>query len=206
TVSGAFVPVLERVAQAFNGATGAAYIAIADNGTVEYVPNTSNIPGLGGIARRTLVWVDRRGNQEAIPAPSRAYLYPRLSPDGSRVALDVGEENRDIWIWDLTRSALTRLTSEPGLDRIPVWTPDGRRIIFSSDRTGRHSLYSQPADGSGPAQLLKDDPTGGGLLPDSISSDGKWLVARPTPAADLLLLAVDSGRLQPLHPPQFPET
>src|SRR4029453_12266220 len=80
TVSGAFVPVLERVAQAFNGATGAAYIAIADNGTVAYVPNTPNIPGLGGMGGRTLVWVDRRGNQEAIPPPPRAFLSPRLSP------------------------------------------------------------------------------------------------------------------------------
>ena len=200
---GASVPVIERVAQAFNGATGAAYIAIANDGTVAYLPNTTNIPGLGGIDRRTLVWVDRRGTQEAIPAPARPYLYPRLSPDGSRMALDIADENRDIWIWDLTRGALTRLTSDSGLDRIPVWAPDGRRIIFSSDRDGRHSLYSQAADGSGGAQLLKANP--GGLLPYSISSDGKWLVARPTPAPDLLLLSLDSGRLNPLIETQFSE-
>jgi serine/threonine-protein kinase len=202
---GASVPVLERVAEPFNGATGATYIAIADDGTVAYIPNTSNIPGLGGIDRRTLVWVDRRGNQEAIQAPPRPYLNPRLSPDGSRIAVDVADENRDVWIWDVARGGLARLTSEPGLDRIPLWTPDGRRIIFSSDRDGRHRLYSQPADGSGGAQLLNTDSSATGLLPSSISADGKLLVARRTPAADLLLLAVDTGRLTPLVQTQFSE-
>ena len=68
--------------------------------------------GAGGCAR-TLVWVDRQGREEPLKAPPRAYLYPRLSPDGTRVALDVRDQEQDIWIWDLARETLTRFTFDP---------------------------------------------------------------------------------------------
>jgi len=66
----------------------------------------------------------------------RACAYPRLSPDGKRVALDVRDQQNDIWIWDLARETLTRVTFDAGLDTWPVWTPDGRRIVFDSARAG----------------------------------------------------------------------
>ena len=88
-------------------------------------------------ATRSLVWVDRQGHEEPIAAPPRAYVMPRLSPDGTRVAVDIRDQEQDIWIWHLARQTLTRLTDAPGHDWYPVWTPDGRRIIFSSDARRR---------------------------------------------------------------------
>jgi Tol biopolymer transport system component len=68
--------------------------------------------------------VNRQGHEEPLSAHPRAYYYPRVSPDGTRVALDVRDQENDIWIWDLAHENLRRLTSDPGLDVFPVWTPD----------------------------------------------------------------------------------
>ena len=78
-------------------------------------------PGGNGLtgATRSLVWVDRQGHEEPITAPPRAYVAPRLSPDGTRVALDIRDQENDIWIWDLARQTLTRLTDAPAVDQYP---------------------------------------------------------------------------------------
>ena len=96
-----------------------------------------------GAPARTLVWVDRQGREEAIKAaPARAYLSPRLSPDGTRVALEIRDQENDIWVWDFARETLTRVTSDPGIDQAPVWMPDGRRLVFSSQAGGGVGLSS----------------------------------------------------------------
>jgi serine/threonine-protein kinase len=91
-----------------------------------------------------------------------------------QVALDVRDQENDIWIWSLARRTLTRLTFDPGLDRYPVWTPDGRRIAFSSQRGGAPNLFWQAADGTGAAERLTESPNT--QLPHSIAADGTWLV------------------------------
>ena len=114
--------------------TGAANYAVSRPGTLVYVPGgaTEQTP------IRSLVWVDRKGHEERINAPLRAYGLPRVSPDGTRLAIGVRDQgNTEIWIWDLARETLRRLTFAPGMDGLAVWTPDSRRIIFMSDRTGR---------------------------------------------------------------------
>jgi Tol biopolymer transport system component len=102
---------------------------------------------------RTLVWVDRQGRETPIPAPPRAYAQPRLSPDGTRVAVGAQDQEIDIWVWDLGRITLTRVTFDPDFDFYPVWTRDGLRVIFSSQRNGARNLYWQartvPARSSG---------------------------------------------------------
>ena len=76
----------------------------------------------------------------------------RLSPDGTRVALEIDEPEQDIWVWHLARETLTRVTTDPGLDETPVWMPDGRRLVFTSQAGGvLGSLFWQAADGSGVA-------------------------------------------------------
>ena len=205
-VSGEPVSVLEDIAEATNSTTGTAHFAISNSGTLVYLPT-----GAGNSSRtgqRTLVWVDRQGREDPIPAEPRSYLYPRLSPDGTRVALDVGGDNRDIWIWDLSRSALSRLTTDESVDRVPVWTHDGRRIIFNSLRGGRNGLFWQPADGSGAAELLKENP-GGGLFAYDASADGTRLLVSatfPATGADIFLMALDGGRrIEPLIQTDFVE-
>ena len=92
---------------------------------------------------RTLVWVDRQGREEPIPnVPPRAYTFPRLSPDGRRIALDVRDQDNDILTWDLDRSVLTRITLDRAVDRNPVWTFDGHpnRVLVQPYRTRWHFL------------------------------------------------------------------
>ena len=81
----------------------------------------------------------------------------RLSPDGSRVALEIGDEDNDIWVWDLARQTMTRITTDPGLDQGPVWMPDGHRLLFTSQTGGvPGALFRQSADGTGTAERLTD--------------------------------------------------
>jgi serine/threonine-protein kinase len=105
---------------------------------------------------RSLVWVDRRGIETPIKAPPKPYGVARLSPDGTRVAVDIRSEgSSDIWVLDLDRETLTPLNSDPAFDLAPVWTPDSRRIIWSSSRGGGNpNLYVQSADGTGPVERL----------------------------------------------------
>ena len=135
------VPVIPQVATI---STGAVEAVVAGNGTLAYIPG-----GVAVGAQRTLVWVDRQGQETPIAAPPRAYHYPRIAPDGTRVALYRIDQENDIWLWDLARQTLTRVTFDAAADSYPVWTPDGRRLLFSSERAGPRNLFGQAADGTG---------------------------------------------------------
>jgi eukaryotic-like serine/threonine-protein kinase len=164
TTQGTPVPVVPEVVVT-GGVLGAGiYAVVAADGTLAYVR------GAGGAgAPRTLAWVDRQGRETAIAAPPRAYLYPRLSPDGSRLAVFAADQDNDLWLWDLARLTLTRLTFTPALDGHPVWASDGRRLFFSSERAGARNLYAQAADGTGTAERLTTSPNlqvATGVTPD----------------------------------------
>ena len=168
-VTGGPVPLVEGVSRARAGTTGAAHADIARTGALVYLPSGAT----GGVVR-TLVWVDRDGIEEALGAPPRAYALPRLSPDGTRVALDVGDDEDDVWVWDLTRETLTRLTFAAERDGYPVWTPDGQRVVFESHRAGEGNLFAKSADGTGAVEHLTESPTH--QSPLSMSPDGEWIV------------------------------
>ncbi len=189
------VPVLDQV---MTVPSGAAEYTVSRTGALVYVPGgaisgTASPSGtpLAGVLR-TVVWIDRRGHEEAIPAPTRSYISPRLSPDGTKIALDVRDQELDIWTFDLARKTLTRLTMDPGTDGYPVWTPDGRRIIFESNRTGVFNLYSQAADGTGTPEALTKSLNP--VWPFSISPDGTRVVLHetgPKTGNDLDVLVMD---------------
>jgi tricorn protease-like protein len=75
---------------------------------------------------RKLIWVDRNGKEQPVAAPIRAYLFPRLSPDGKHVAVGITEETTQVWSYDLDRETLTRITFEGNQSLNAVWSPDGR--------------------------------------------------------------------------------
>lgn len=172
-------------------------------GALAYVlpPNvrfaTSARGDFSSTARRTLVWVDRQGREEAIAAPPRNYIYARLSPDGTRIALDIQDDNRDVWVWDLARGTLTRLTFDPSPDRSPVWTPDGQRSIFSSDRDGPANLFWQAANGIGNAERLTESTKV--QFAQTVSPDGRRLVFGEN-NTDLMMLGLNDGRRASIAP------
>jgi serine/threonine-protein kinase len=167
-VVGNAAPVVESVMT--DARNGAVEFSLAANGSLVFAAGAN--PG----ARRSLVWVDRDGREQAINAPPRAYTSPRFSPDGTKVALNLRDEDLDIWIWDIARETLTRLTVDPEQDRFPVWSPDGRRIAFSSVRDGSlGNPFWQPADGTGTAERLAES-DGRQVFPTAFSPDATRLV------------------------------
>jgi eukaryotic-like serine/threonine-protein kinase len=107
----------------------------------------------GGLATQ-VVRVDQRGEAGVLIDSARVYSHPRLSPDGRRLAVEVqGGAGNEIWIAALGDQTIERLTRDGFNDR-PEWTPDGRRVLYSSSRSKANSLWWQPADGSGPAELV----------------------------------------------------
>lgn len=172
-VKGGPVPLVQNIA-----IYGSAKYAVSDSGVLVYRFGY----GAGTQSNRLLVWVDRTGKEEAIPAPPRVYAYAHLSPDGTRVALDIRDQENDIWIWDLARKTLSRLTFDPGLNRGPIWTPDGKKVAFSAERDGSENAYWQVADGSGSQELLAKIPNKS-ILPQAFSPDGKLLLFDDNPSS-----------------------
>ncbi|HEX6216773.1 MAG TPA: hypothetical protein VFZ38_18185, partial [Vicinamibacterales bacterium] len=136
------------------------------------------VPGGGGFAppaARTLTWVNRQGQETAIAAPPRTYAVARLSPDATRVALDVRDQTMDIAIWDLSRQTLSPLSRHPAQDLSPIWTTDGKRVIWTSTRGGGNpNLYWQAADGTGDAERLTVNINN--QFPTSTTPDGGMVV------------------------------
>ncbi len=99
------------------------------------------------------------------------YSYPRLSPDGQRIAVSIAPN--DIWLYDMGRDALSRATFGGTFNTVPIWSPDGKRFAFQSNAGGPSSLFWQPADGSGAAERLTK--SGGISVPTSFSPDGQTI-------------------------------
>ncbi|MGH9811936.1 MAG: protein kinase domain-containing protein [Candidatus Acidiferrales bacterium] len=141
-LTGTAAPVVDAVR--VNPFNGAAQFSVSPGGSLAYLSGHSRD------AKTTLVWVDRQGNAQALNAPPRSYGIPRFSPDGRRLALTVEEGSEDIWVYDLARGTLARVTTDPSRELGAVWTPDGARLIFSSDKNRRpHDMFWKAADGSG---------------------------------------------------------
>jgi eukaryotic-like serine/threonine-protein kinase len=125
----------------------------------------------------TLVWVNRQGQEQPLGAPPMPYLYPRISPDGRRVAIDVRDAgtNRDIWIWDQQRATLALFTKDPAGNPLLAWSRDGTQLAFGSERSGVSNVFRQAADGSGePELMMASDAL---QMPVSYAPDGRLLVS-----------------------------
>ena len=181
-VVGGPVSVIDGVGAGEDINSGAMHFALADNGSLVYVPGSA-----GGGNPVALVWVGRDGDEERIPAPPRAYDSPRVSPDGTRVAVDIADgDNTDVWIWDLARETLTQLTFDEGVDDFPLWTPDSARVVFSSSRDGG-GLFWKAADGTGQVERLKE----GAARPYAWSADGRLIFQQ---AQDIGVLTMEGER------------
>jgi eukaryotic-like serine/threonine-protein kinase len=198
-VYGTPVRVLPRLLTTVNGS---GQFAVATDGTLVYADPLSATS-----AASTLVWVDRTGRETPISAPARAYLEARLSPDGARIAVTIADPDQDIWVWDIDRATLTRVTSDPANDAALVWTSDGQRLIFASQRDGGiFNLWWQTADGAGTAQRLTTSANSQGST--SLSADGREVVFfenTPTRLFDISRLVLAGLHVSPLLETSFSE-
>jgi serine/threonine protein kinase/Tol biopolymer transport system component len=166
-VTGPAVPIFDAIR---TEAIGAAHFSFARTGALVA------LRGPAAASRESeLVWVDRSGMVQLIARG--AFWAPRLSPDGSRVAVVVLGSSQDIWEYEATRGTLTRLTLEGGEQFDPVWTPDGSRILYSWERAGSENegpgIFSEPSNGTGKAEFVSRG--GEAQFPQSWSPDGKAL-------------------------------
>jgi eukaryotic-like serine/threonine-protein kinase len=159
-------------------------------------PGTLAYRATGGSQRRQLVWMDRTGKMVgSIGSPDSNQLAQlALDPAGQRIAVVrtiLG--NFDVWLVDTSRGIPARFTFDPGGDRYPLWSPDGRRVVFWSVRGGPLSLYEKSASGAGDEQLLAADAG----VPLSWSPDGRFLLyqrAEPKTGIDLWVLSMTGER------------
>jgi serine/threonine-protein kinase len=164
-VSGVPVPVIDQIATETGNPNS--YADLSADGTLVY---------LSGLSQRQLMEVGANGALRPIIPDAGGYGWPRLSPDGRRLAVTVSSPSRsDIWIYDLPSGPLTRLTTEGTTNDRPEWMPDGKSVMFRSNRGGLNALWLQPVDGAGAATLLfglKEAKVDEGAL----SSDGRYLL------------------------------
>ena len=136
-IVGEGVPVVDQLAVL---ATGAAQYAVSETGSLVYMPASI---GTSGFAARELVWVTRDGGRhQPIGVEPRPYTYPRLSPDESKIAVNILDEQSDIWVWDVRRRTPQRITFDPATDFAPVWTP--RRPVPSFRVIAERNAESVP--------------------------------------------------------------
>ena len=145
--------------------------AVSDSGSLVYVPGVTDVA-----EDRVLGLVDRNGNVELLNARPNAYRSPRLSPQGDRVVVETdGEDGSHIWVYDVSGTTAIRQFTQVGNNIGPIWTPDGERITFASDRDGPMSIYWQNADGSGVAERITVPDEGIAHRPEAWSPDGRTL-------------------------------
>jgi len=151
---GAPVPLVDGVERSvrFPGNTGTANYDISATGLLVYVSAVS----APVVAPLQLVAVDRSGTATPLVAERRPYWRPRVSPDGSRIAVEVRNERNELhpWIVDLTDGSAAPLPTDGAINDFYAWTPDGRSLLYRSVRSEGNGIYRQPADGSGAAELL----------------------------------------------------
>ncbi len=190
TVTGAAIPVVEGVQQSITN--GDSQYSFSSTGTLAYIPGTVQFP------RLNLVWVSRNGAEQPLAAPAHAYVQPRISPDGRQVAVGIAEQERQVWLYDLARDTLTRFTFQGNNNLVPFWTPDGKRIVFTSNKEGPRNLFWQKSDGSGGLERLT---TSEFLhVPGSWSPDGQVLAyseVNSTTGYDIWMLHMSDRKAQP---------
>ncbi len=162
------LPVLDGIER--STLTAQLQYTLASDGTLLYVPDR------GDSGEQALVWRDRRGKEEAVELEGRGIVRFALSPDGTRMALSVSEnEDRDVWIFDRGRKALSRMTFDKAAESAPVWSPDGKTIAYRSDADGG-GIMIQPADGSGTPRRLSRAAAGSYHIPYGFTLDGSQVI------------------------------
>lgn len=194
---GEAIPVAENVSAFRN----AALFSVSDEGTLEYQTGTD-------LGLSQLVWLDRSGRVIDTVGVSGYYSDIALSPDGNRLAYEITDpttQSFDIWVYDLERNIPTRLTFDEGNEVWPIWSPDGSRIAYASDKSGNFDIMERQANGLGEPRVIFS--AKGQTGPTSWSRDDKTItVDNLQENWDIWLLnAQDSGQYEPLANTSYEE-
>jgi serine/threonine protein kinase len=166
-ISSDAIPIAEQVE--YDLEYNRAVFSASQNGMLVYQPSTTQ-------AGFQLEWFDRTGISLGTIAEPADYGGVALSPDGKKIAFDVYDSqsrNRDIWLYEIARGLKTRFTFDPSVDQYPVWSPDGSRIFFHSDRRGHYDVFQKATSGAGVEEILLESPQT--KYAYDWSSDGKFI-------------------------------
>jgi len=172
-VTGAAVPVVEGVRRSPVAAgTGVAQIATSATGTLIYLPGPADTSN----SQLRIALNDRMGTLTRLaPAPAQ-FVHLRASRDGARLAIDTDDgKTADVWIYDMAGGTALRRLTTTGKNRFPIWSPDGLRVAFQSDREGDLAIFAQRADGTGSVERLTKPENGIAHIPESWSPDGRFI-------------------------------
>ncbi len=200
-VTGRAVPAVQGVSASANN--GSANFALSDRGTFVYVAGDSQL------TRAPIRWIDRTGKTELLRATPSDWTNPSFAPDGRRLAVDINDGSQtDVWVYEWSRDTMSKLTFDQANDARPVWSPGGKYIAFSSQRSGGiFNLFLQRADGTGDVVRLTESPNP--QFPSSWHPSGKYLAyfeTVPGNASDSMILPLegdDSAGWKPGKPYSF---
>ncbi len=195
-VTGSPLPVFEG--GMLNPASGTANFDVSRTGILIYTP----VGPLSG-NDATICWMDRQGNSFPLLKEPRPYDNPKLSPDGTKIALTIRAANDDIWTYDITRGSLTRLTFGGGNSDYPLWTPDGESIVFIAERGRSIEVFRKSWNGTGGTDKLGNENNVGFVLRGDLSPDGKNILYGV--GGDIRIMGTDpDATWKPLiHSPAF---
>jgi eukaryotic-like serine/threonine-protein kinase len=195
-VAGGPVPVVEGVRRAnsvSSAPSGTAHFTFSNTGSLVYVP------GPVSTEQQDLFLFDRKGAAEALRLPPGVYAYPRVSPDGTRLAVETRDGNEaTVSIYDFSGASSVRRLTFGGNNRFPIWSADSRHVAFQSDREGDLAVFWQPVDGGGAERLTKPEP-GTSHVPESWSPTGDVLLfnAATRSATSLWALSIRDRKAVP---------
>ena len=185
------VPVVEGVRRAIGATAGVSQYHFSSAGSLVYVP------GPPSVGQQDVILFDRHARAEPLGLPPGSYQFPRISPDGRRVAFESADNrNAYIAVYDLSGRESAQRVTFGGNNRFPVWSADNRRVAFQSDREGDAGIFTQPVDG-GAAQRLTKAEGGASHIPESWSPSGDTLLFSTIKEAhsSLWMLSVGDGRV-----------
>ena len=166
-ITGDAIPIANPVS--VNIAVQRAIVSVSSSGVLAYK---------GGVLTNDtrLEWFDRSGQSGGVVGDPATRIMARLSPDGQRLVDQITDPqmNSDLWIYDFSRGAKTRFTFDPHIETYPVWSPDGTRIVYASNRAGPFQMFMKATSGVGPEEALIHEPDVS-ARPCSWSSDGKYI-------------------------------
>jgi Tol biopolymer transport system component len=168
----------------YNPIGGAASLTVSENGVLAYRTGT--------LSQTQLVWFDRSGKMIGTAGRPGLYLNPEISPDEKRLAVqrtDPKSRTRDIWVLELERNVMTRLTFDSALDDHPIWSPNGDRIAFRSSRQGSDEIHVKPSSGSGAEEVLLK-----AFYPWDWAADGRFILVGPPDALEVSVVPLFGDR------------